>query len=236
MAFNEMETAGIAVPSELTSETSGVLLWAQSLSIQSAGDYEDALTGAQRIKQAMARVVDFFRPHKENAHKAHRALCDAETRLLTDPRAAEQYVKSEMMRYERQERDRAEKERQRLQAEAEERARRERERLEKQAAKLKTPEKQAEKLEQAASIVVPVIHVQSNVPKMVGASMRTSWVVDSVDKAALIVAAAADANLQVYLSIDESALRKIGSATKGQLQIPGVTWREERTMAIIGGR
>lgn len=78
-----------------------------------------------------------------------------------------------------------------------------------------------------------------------GVATRKSWKVKSVDKAALVVAAAkaitdgdqdkAD-QLLVYLSVDESALNKLAGALKGAARVAGVVFGEVANIAATGRR
>ena len=120
-----------------------------------------------------------------------------------------------------QERKRVEEQR-RLQAEADERARKEREKLAREAAKLKTPELREARLEEAASIVAPVVMIaEPEKPK--GESTRQRWKMKLTDKAALIAAAASGNDLAAsLLTYDESAGNRIAPTIKNITTIPGV--------------
>lgn len=228
-----METS-LAVPSDIQDEVSGLVLWAQSLRITTPGEYETAAEKRRCLVRGIDRVEEFFKPHTVRADEAHKALVADKNRVLAPLKEARQITNKEMLRYELDEKAKALAEQQKLQAEADERARRERERLEAQAAKLKTPEKQAERLEQAAAVIAPVIYVPSAKPKVAGISTRKTWVVDTIDKAALVAAVAQRPDLLAYLMVDESALLKVGKATHGEIEIPGVTFREEYILAGSG--
>lgn len=222
----------IAIPAQLEEDIHETVGLAKQIRITTPAQYEGLAPQLKRVKTLLGRVVDFFKPMKQSADDAKQKILDAEKLMLAPLQQAEVLMKKAMLDYQREQAAQAEHERRRLQAEADQLARKERERLEKEAARLKTPEKKEERLEQAVAVVTPVIHVPSAVPKVSGVSFRRSWAVASVDKAALILAAAQNANLDVYLTVDMTALRKVGNATKGELNIPGVTWKEEQTMAV----
>lgn len=78
-----------------------------------------------------------------------------------------------------------------------------------------------------------------------GVSTRKTWKVKSIDKAALVVAAAKAIEsgdddkaqqLLAYLSVDESALNGVARSLKGAARVPGVVFGEVSNLATTGRR
>lgn len=81
--------------------------------------------------------------------------------------------------------------------------------------------------------------------KASGVATRKTWKVKSIDKAALVTAAAkaiADGNadqadqLLAYLSVDETALNRVAGALKAAARVPGVVFGEVSNIATTGRR
>ena len=109
------------------------------------------------------------------------------------------------------------------QAKADEAARRERERLEKEAAKLKSPELKAERLEQAAAVVAPVIQVASVVEKQKGVSTVKRWKHKVTD---------IDLLPKMYMLANDKMLAGVATSSKGVAKIPGVQFYSEDGLAV----
>ncbi len=128
----------------------------------------------------------------------------------------------------------AEEERQRQQAKVDEAARIERERLEREAARLKTPEKKAERLEQAAAIVPPII--QTPQVQTTGTKFQTRTVVTKLDLIAMGVPREIAGYFKVEVHPDGRFKQAVLSADKlaqaknanSMLEIKGVTFGKVR--------
>lgn len=219
---------------ELTKEINPVLVQAQHIEVDTPETYNSAADFLKELKSAQKKVTDWFGPMKKKAHEAWKSITTREKEVLEPLQQAEQQIKGKMIVW-KQEQDRKRREEERkLQAEAEERARRERERLRKKAEKLKTPEKQEEYRRAADEVQVPVVTVQSEVPKASGISTRKIWKAKIANKKAFIQAAINDENLLAFITLDESALNRVAQATKGKISYPGIEFYEHETMAAGG--
>jgi len=88
------------------------------------------------------------------------------------------------------------------------------------------------KIEDAAAVMAPVIQVAKAAP-VKGASVKTIWKARLVDMEELIASAAKGDSLAIsFLSFNEQAAGKIATATKGGVNCPGVTFYEEKSMAV----
>ena len=106
---------------------------------------------------------------------------------------------------------------------------------------------QAEEAQAAIDLaeVAPALPAVTSQAKATGVATRKTWKVKSVDKAALVVAAAqaiaagdqdkAD-QLLAYLVVDETALNRIAGALKGSARVPGVVFGEVANIAATGRR
>ena len=93
--------------------------------------------------------------------------------------------------------------------------------------------------------VAPAMPAVVSQAKAAGVSTRKTWKVKSIDKAALVVAAAKAIEsgdddkaqqLLAYLSVDESALNGVARSLKGAARVPGVVFGEVSNLATTGRR
>lgn len=87
--------------------------------------------------------------------------------------------------------------------------------------------------------IAPPVPVAQSAAVATGVSARTTWKVKSVDKAALVKAAAAalangDDTMLAYLVVDEKALNGVARALKSAARVPGVVFAPETSMAATG--
>lgn len=209
----------------IKAEVMPVAIDAAAMVVTNAEQYAVASEFLKTIKGAQKKVVDFFAPMKQKAHEAHKAITQQESATLKPLQDAETSLKRNLLTfYNEQERIRIEAQR-KLQAEADEAARKERERLEREASKLKTPELKAERLEQAASVIAPVVSVASVAPVVSGQSIRKTWTAKVV-------------NLELvpreWLVVNEKALDAFAKATKGAVKVAGVEFVEVSSLASSG--
>ena len=98
---------------QLNREVTDIEFQAESMVILSDDDYTAAGEFGKMLKQKAAQVTSFFKPMKDSAYQAHKAICDREKAMLTPLKNAEKTVKKAMGDYF------AEQERKRQEAEAE---------------------------------------------------------------------------------------------------------------------
>ena len=135
----EKETMVATVPQaeivdeqQLSRDVTDIEFQAESLVIQTDEDYAFAGEFGKMLKKKASQVTTFFKPMKDSAYQAHKAVCDREKAMLTPLRNAEKIIKQAINIYD------AEQKRKRR--EAEEAARRaaeaERERKMREASEL----------------------------------------------------------------------------------------------------
>lgn len=209
----------------IKAEVMPVAIDAAAMVVTNAEQYAVASEFLKTIKGAQKKVVDFFAPMKQKAHEAHKAITQQESATLKPLQEAEASLKRNLLTFHtEQERIRQEEQR-KLQAASDEAARKERERLEREAAKLKTPELKAERLEQAAAVIAPVVAVASAAPVVSGQSIRKTWTAKVV-------------NLELvpreFMVVNEKALDAFAKSTKGAVKVAGVEFVEVSSIASSG--
>lgn len=216
-------------------EASGILLWADSLVVNTLEDYKGAIARLQDIKAVRSKWVAYWLPLKSKAHAAWKEVVAREADGLRICDDAERMAKVKAITWKQGQDRKAEEERIRLQAKADEDARREKERLEREAEKLKTPELKEARLEEAAGIQAPVITIASPVADVEGASARKTWKAELVDMDALIAAASPGSVAASFLQFNEQAANNFARSTKGKVEVAGIRFFEEEGLSIRKG-
>ncbi len=210
-------------------EVTDIELRAEALIIENDTDYENAGKFGTMLKQKAAQVVDFFKPMKDSAYKAHKAVCEREKSMLAPLRNAESVVKKSMSAYLM--------EQERKRREAEEAARRaaemERERKLQEAAQLEATGDQsgaeeameeAMVMDDAATYAVPA----AAKPKASGVSTTKDWEITEIDSDKVPVTVAG-----VELRpVDKAAVMRMIRMSKGKVKIPGITYHEVAKMSF----
>lgn len=219
----QSETTQVAVP--ITEQTAVVAVkkWAYELTVTNNDERANALAYIARIKAITNNIVKFFAEPKQKAFETHKAIVAQEKAMTDSLRWAEDTAKKVVIAYDREQEAKRLEEQRKLQEAAEKEAEKERARLEKQAEKLKTPELKEARLEQAASVVVPTIVVQSQVEAVKGVSKRVTWKARVVNKNVIPLE---------YLIVDQSKLDAVARATKGTILIDGVEFYSEESLNI----
>lgn len=101
----------LADEQQLTAQVTDIEFRAESLVIQNDEDYAAAGEFGILLKKKAAEVTAFFKPMKDSAYQAHRAVCDREKAMLAPLKSAEATIKKTMsIYYAEQERKRREAE------------------------------------------------------------------------------------------------------------------------------
>ena len=214
---------------EIQNEVNRVEIQVKDMVISSEEEYEKAAEIGRQIKEKAKTVTDFFKPMKDSAYQAHKAVCDREKTMLKPLQEAEKILKKIMSEYyQEQERKRLElEENMRREAEAE------RERKLNEAAELekdgKTEEEEValmeaqivESVAAGATVVMPTI-------KTKGVSNRKDWKIESIDHGKVPVTFSGI----VIRPVDEKAVMRLIKASKGSIQIPGIRYSETINVSI----
>ena len=192
----------------LKTETVSLEVRADALKVTNDEEYQDA--------------AEFLKTLKDAAHKAHKEVCDREKLMLDPLTKAESVIKKAVGEY------LAEQERKRKAAEerARQAAKAEADRLLAEAAALENEGKTEEAtaaMEEAeiidgATVAVPV----ASTAKVKGVSSSKDWEIVGINDAKVPVAIAGT----VIRPVDNKAIMRLIRASKGTIQIPGVTYKE----------
>jgi hypothetical protein len=208
---------------EVRTEVEAMVAKANAMVIASQQDRTTAGDIIREAKRRAAAVIASFDESVKAAYAAHKAATAHRAKFLEPLEQLEKILKAKVVAYDQEQaRLRAEAER-KARAEAEAAAERERVRLLKEAEKLKTPELKAARIEQAEAVVAAPVDLPPEPEKVKGESYQVTYDAEIVD-----------ANLvpRAYLVIDMQALRKVGQATKGKQDVPGVKWVEKKTLRV----
>lgn len=187
---------------------------------------------ARRIKEKAKTIADYWKPLKDSAFKAHRALTAREAELLKPLSEAEAHLKTQISRFQlEQERIRREEQR-RLEAEAQRRAEEEREALLLQAEDAGATAEEVSAMAEMPLAVAPVVEVAVGAPKPGGVVIRRTWKAVVEDKSKLVTFVAANSSMLHLLVPDQSALNAMAKAMKSAGAIPGVKFYEEQGASI----
>ena len=235
----EKETMVATVPQaeivdeqQLSRDVTDIEFQAESLVIQTDEDYAFAGEFGKMLKKKASQVTTFFKPMKDSAYQAHKTVCDREKAMLTPLRNAEKIIKQAINIYD------AEQKRKRR--EAEEAARRaaeaERERKMREASELEAAGdnegaeaafEEAVIMDDAASYaVVPA----TAAPKVSGVSTSKDWDIVEIDPKAVPLAVA---GVEIR-PVDKAAVMRLIRTSKGQIEIPGITYREVAKISFRG--
>lgn len=214
--------------STLKTETVGLEIRADALVVTSDEEYQDAAEFLKTLKDQAGKIKDFFKPLKDAAHKAHKEVCDREKQMLDPLAKAESDIKKAVGKY------LAEQERKRKAAEerARQAAKEEADRRLAEAAALENEgkiEEAAAAMEEAeiidsATVAVPV----APAAKVKGVSSSKDWEIVGINDAKVPVAIAGT----VIRPVDSKAIIRLIRASKGTIQIPGVTYKEVVKMSV----
>jgi hypothetical protein len=233
---------------EITTGRNRLLDAAKMLVIADETTEKDAWDIVNRIGQMEKLIRADFAPAKKAAHEAHKAITSQESGHLDALREPDKIVRQKLGEWEMQKRAAAEEERKRLEAEAEELRQRLQRESDAEAARVAeqrrleaavkaeeegaSPEAVAEALEQpvvVAPAVVPQVVVPKVEPRKVegAGAMVEQWDFTITDLAALP---------REYMVPNESSIRQVVKALKGEAHIPGITVTCRMVPRVTGRR
>ena len=216
---------------QLTTVVTGLEAAANNMVIDSDDRYNQAVAFLQRIKGQQKAVTEFFEPMRLSTKAAYDAVLGRRKDMTTPLDKAEKVIKKKMGAYQ-QEVERKQRERE---AELRRLAEAERERKFQEAV---TAEAQgdtiaaemammeAEVMDDAAAVAVAPVAA----PKVKGISTRMSWEITGIDPAKVPVEIAG----VCIRPVDEKEVMNLIKATKGKIQIPGITYKEKPIISARG--
>lgn len=200
---------------------------ARSMNIISQQDYEEAGKTLVEIKTRAKQVKDYWKPLKDAASKAHKALVEKEKAMLNPLDEAERIIKGAMIKYQQA----VEIARQREIEEARKRQQEEAQRL------METAIEAEEKGDASGAAVsmamaemvedMTVVPAAIEKPAASGTSMTKRWKARVVDPTQV----PAYLNGMELRTINQSALDNIARMSKGAMAVPGVEFYEEATIS-----
>lgn len=204
---NEFEQSALSVRDE-----------AKALAIVDQQTYDAAAAKFNGVCALEKEITSHYGPMKEAAHKAHKAVCDAEKQILAPVQEAKRILSRSIGAWdEEQERLRIEEQR-RLEAEA-------RKRAEEDALANAIDAEQngadAEEIEAVLSGSSPIQKVSAAPTYNKQVPTRESWGAEVVSLHALVKAAAANPAYLCYLQANETALNAAARAQKNVFSVPG---------------
>lgn len=204
---------------ELTVEAGQLVALAGGYAVANPEQYVQAGDALKRVKGAKDRLEKLRKSFTQPLDQAKKAIMDFFRAPSDQLDQAESRIKRAMIGYsEEQERIRREEQRK-----ADEKAERERQKLARQAeeARLAGKTERAETLDlRQAAVVAPI--VQREAPKVAGTALREVWKFDITNEMDIP---------RGFLMVDESKIRKVVQAMKGDTNIPGVRVYSEKQLA-----
>lgn len=190
--------------------------------VQDSESREGVVAAARKAKSIKAMILEFFKESREFADKAHKAICANQGIFTKRCDIVERRGKEAITKWDDEQEAIREKERARLQAVEDALARKEQERLIKQAEKIKTPERSEALMEEAASIVAPVIQVAEK-EKVKGESTSKTWKyrVTNIDEVP-----------KEWWILNDKGLAAFAKSTKGTKDVKGIEFYPVSSLAI----
>ena len=215
----------------LKQETSLLEIQAEGTLVTNDEEYQSAAEFGRAIKAKANEITAFFKPMKDAAHKAHKEVCEREKKMLEPLAKAEKLVKQAMGAYvTEQERKRKEAEEAARRAAAAE--------AERKLADAISLEEQGREDEAAAAIeeaevidtVGSSLTISAAPPKVKGVTAKRDYEIVGVDGAKVPINFA---GIELR-PVDTAAVMRLIRASKGSIQIPGITYRETTNMSFRG--
>ena len=184
---------------------------ARLLVVKTPEDYLFAGEFLRSLKDQRRSIQEWFKPLKEKADQAHKAIIRKEKEALKPLEEAEALIAPAMLAWKREEERKAEEEARRIREEA--RKREEEIRL----AEAIQAEREGYKEEAQAileePIDIPVVTVQTRTPKIAGLAERTTWTFRVVNE---------DLIPREYLMPNLNKIGAVVRIDKGKTKIPGI--------------
>ena len=215
---------------QMTTVVTGLEAAANNLVIDSDERYNQAAAFLQRIKTQQKTVTDFFEPLRKATKAAYDSVLSRKKDMTTPLDKAEKVIKGKMGEYQRKAEQARREQEEKLRKAAE--AEREKAFAVAVAAEASGDALGAEMAMMEAEVMddaaaVATVHLAA--PKARGISTRKGWEITGIDPDKVPVAI----NGVVIRPVDEKAVMALIKASKGTVQIPGITYRET---AIISAK
>lgn len=211
---------------QVRQETVSLEQQAQTYTIESNEDYEEAANFLKRVKGAANEVKAYWKPAKDAAAKAHKEICEKEKAMLSVCESAERVMKTKMLTYSQK----IEAEKRAAEEQARKAAQEESDRLLAEAAKA---EKSGDTMQATVNMAMAEqmesvkSAVQVAAPKVTGVSTKKVWKVRVDDEKAV----PSYANGICIRPVDESKIMQLHRLNPN-VEIAGVSFYQESTLAV----
>ena len=192
-------------------------------------DYAAAAELTAEIKRMQKKVTDYWEPMRKSTYTAYQDVMAHKKEMLDPLEAAEKTLKKKMGAYT------LEKERQRKAAEEEMRRLAQQEvdkKLDEAAEAEKNGDSNAYEMAMAEAEVMDVVSatggITSQAPKAKGVSQSKTWKITKIDSAVVPV----NFSGMELRPVDEKLVLQLIKASKGKIQIPGVTYEEDVVISV----
>ena len=229
MADTMIAVADSTVEQKLQSSGQLMVEQARNMTISSHEDYEQAGKALVEIKTRMKQVKDYWKKPKADAAAAHKTICDREKEMLTPLTEAETIIKKTMVTYT----EAVEKARREAEEAARKRQQEETDRLLAQALKAEEEgDDQGAAVNMAMAQMIDDMKPAQGIakPTAAGTNIRKTWKARVTDPKVV----PAYVNGIEIREISMSALNNLAKMTSGTLEIPGVEFFLESTLAVRG--
>lgn len=206
---------------------------ASSITITNDTQYQETGDFARSIKSKIKTIKDYFAPMKEGAHRVHREICNREKAMLDPLVRAESICKANMSDYLQKKQDEAKKQAELMRRIAKEEA----EKMLEEAMKAESDGNavgaeialaQATVAEQMSATTC----IAATPPKANGISTSKDYEIAKIDAEKVPIRVAG----YEIRPVDTKAIMRLIKASDGQIEIPGVTYRETIRMSVSSGR
>ena len=206
---------------EIEKELIKVEINAIALQVTDNETYAQAGTLLIGYKELGKTIKNYFKPLKENAHKAWEVICDREKEELNKLQPGIQHLNKQMVTYNIEQEQIRKAEEDRLRDEAEKAERERRLGLVLKAVEAGEEEEAKAILEEPGFIPPPI--VEKTVPKQAGLAMVTiyKWRLVDINKVP---------KPYLQLRVNEAAVNQTVKALKAQTNIPGIEVYSEQSM------
>ena len=206
---------------EIEKELIKVEINAIALQVTDNETYAQAGTLLIGYKELGKTIKDYFKPLKENTHKAWEVICDREKEELNKLQPGIQHLNKQMVTYNIEQEQIRKAEEDRLRDEAEKAERERRLGLALKAVEAGEEEEAKAILEEPGFIPPPI--VEKTVPKQAGLTMVTiyKWRLVDINKVP---------KPYLQLRVNEAAVNQTVKALKAQTNIPGIEVYSEQSM------
>ena len=215
---------------EVEKDNSVIVSNAKAMTVTSQPEHHLGLEFLKSLAIAEKRVKDLFAESKDFAHKAHKAITEAEKKMLLPIAEAKSIVTQKVLKFQIEEQKKAEE----LQRQAQEAARKaEEERALADAIEAEASgDKAAAEQIIAAPISVPTVTVAPNVAEVEGISSRVYYRCKVVNLLELVKYVAANPHEISLLQPDETVLRKRAESMKEGFRLPGCELDKQQGLAV----